>query len=203
MEFYRQTSVYTGAPAALLMALHHNDPQAWPLECEQEFSIWIASANLPTRSSSIYALGMIAKKAGYDVHAIVGEREYDYPDYRFKRYKKVEIDDAKYSSRLHARRAREAGVTVEEREFGLEEVDEHLNQGSMVLLRVNAGVLRDRRATSKYVLVREYDEEQGYSVMDPAQGEMHISQEEMQEAFETLVTKKKRDHRMLVLSRKQ
>lgn len=198
MEFYRQTSQYTGAPAALLMALHQFHPEEWPLDREHEFTIWMQSANLPTRSSSIYALALIAKLAGLSTHVIVGEREYDYPDYRFKRYKKIEIDEAKYASKLYAKRAREMGIPLEEREFTLQEVKEHLDNNARILLRVNAGVLRDDKATSKYVLVTGF-EDGAYVIMDPDQGEMRVDQEEMEEAFDTLMTKKKRDHRMIIL----
>lgn len=198
MEFYRQTSQYTGAAAALLMALHAKSPDEWPLEREIEFSIWTQSANLPTRSSSIYALALIAREAGLSTHVVVGEKEYDYPDYRFKRYKKVEIDEAKYTSKLYAKRAREQSIPLEEREFTLKEVKEHLDNNAMLLLRVNAGIFRDEKATSKYVLVRAH-EEGHYVIMDPDQGEMRVSDEDMQEAFDTLVTKKKRDHRMVIL----
>ena len=198
MEFYRQTSQYTGAAAALLMALHAKHPEEWPLDREHEFHIWTHSANLPTRSSSIYALALIARKAGMSTHVVVGEREYDYPDYRFKRYKKIEIDEAKYTSKLYAKRAREEGIPLEEREFTLQEVKQHLENQALILLRVNAGVLRERKATSKYVLVRAYIQGE-YIIMDPEQGEMRIPEDEMQEAFETLITKKKRDHRMVIL----
>lgn len=199
MEFYRQTSVYTGAAAALLMALHEKDPKMWTLDRENEFSIWMQSANLPTRSSSIYALGMVAKHAGYDAHIIVGEKEYDYPDYRFMRYKKIEIDDAKYASKLHAKQARIAGVKIDEREFMLDDVAAAVAQGKLVLLRVNAGIFREKKATSRYILVTGFDAEDNYVIMDPAQGEVHVSRKDMQDAFETLVTKKKRDHRALIL----
>ncbi len=198
MEFYRQTSQYTGAAAALLMAMHAKKPDQYALDREQEFSIWTQSANLPTRSSSIYALALIARQAGIATHVVVGEKEYDYPDYRFKRYKKIEIDEAKYTSKLYAKRAREEGIPLEEREFTLTEVKQHLDNGAMVLLRVNAGIFRERKATSKYVLVRAHEEGE-YVIMDPDQGEMRIPDEEMQEAFDTLVTKKKRDHRMVIL----
>lgn len=198
MEFYRQTSAYTGAAAALLMALHNRLPDVWPLDREKEFSLWLASATLPTRSSSIYALARIAHDEGLPVRVIVEERDYDYPDYRFKRYKKVDIEDAKFSSELHLRRLEEREVPVEERPFDLPEIKRLLTGGNLLVLRLNAGVLRDQQATSRYVLVISHDDK-GYHVMDPEQGMMSISDEEMQEAYETLVTKKKREHAVLVI----
>ncbi len=197
MESYRQTTQYTGASAALLMALHHYTPEEYPLTREKEFSIWMRSANLPTRSSSIYALACVANESGVTARVIVGEKEYDYPDYRFKRYKKLDIDHAKYSSKLHARRAREQKIPIEEHEFTLEDVKKQLAKRRLVILRVNAGILRDRKATSRYILITGHDD--GYAVQDPDQGALKIPDDAMERAFETLVTRKKRDHRMLVL----
>jgi len=64
------------------------------------------------------------------------------------------------------------------------------------LLRVNAGVLRDTGSTSNYVVVYNYKNE--FSMVDPVQGKITVGEEKLEEAFETLVTKKKRDHRMIV-----
>ncbi len=62
------------------------------------------------------------------------------------------------------------------------------------------GVLRSKKATSRYVLVTKYDiNSEKYTLIDPEQGEMIVSPDVMQEAFNTLITKKKRDHRMLVI----
>jgi predicted double-glycine peptidase len=199
MKFYRQTTAYTGAAAALLMVLHQENPDEWPLTRESEFRIWHESANLPTRSSSIYALAKIAKSAGLTAQVVVEEREYDYPDYRFKRYKKVDIDDAKFSSKQHAKSARKAGVKIEERELELTEIKTLAKEGKLLLLRVNAGVFRETKATSRYVLVAAYDGGT-YQVLDPAQGELRIDEQQMEEAFETLTTKKKRDHRVIIIN---
>lgn len=197
MEFYRQTSMYTGAATALLMAIHAKDSSV-QLSRENEFRIWMQSCNLPTRSSSIYGLGVVAHEYGVPAHIVVEEEEYDYPDYRFKRYKKVEIEDAKLASRIHADTAKQKGIEIETRDFELTEVEELLSKGKLLLLRVNAGIFRDKKATSKFVLVTRKDGDE-YVVMDPEQGEIHVSDEEMQRAFDTLATKKKRDHRMLIL----
>lgn len=199
MEAYRQTTQYTGAASGLLIALHRHDSKEWPLDREHEFLIWMNSTNLPTRSSSIYGLAIIAKKAGMPVKVVVGEREYDYPDYRFKRYKKVEIDDAKYTSKLHSKQARQAGVEIEEREFSLQEVKDLAAADKLILLRVNAGIFRENKATSRYVLVHGIHKNGSYLIMDPQQGKLTVDEETMHEAFDTLATKKKRDHRMLVL----
>ena len=198
MEFYRQTSQYTGAASSFLMAMHQLKPESFPLDREQEFRLWMRTANLPTRSSSIYGLALVAKEEGVPVKLVVGEKEYDYPDYRFKRYRKVEVDEAKYSSKLYAKRARANNIRIEEREFELAEVRELLKEGKLIILRVNAGIFRERSATSKYVVVEGFEKGQ-YIVMDPEQGEMRVDDNVMQEAFDTLVTKKKRDHRMIVL----
>ncbi|MFP4524225.1 MAG: peptidase C39 family protein [Candidatus Woesearchaeota archaeon] len=196
MEAYRQTTEYTGAAATLLTLLHHYDPEI-PLNREEEFRIWHRTANLPVRAPSIYGLALVAQEHGLRPRIVLEEKEYDYPDYRFKGYTKKEVDEAKFSSKLYAKRAEAAGIPVEQREVTLKEVLKTLNASKKLLLRVNAGVFRKTGSTSKYVAVHQ---KQGViKAVDPRYGELDVKEEELEEAMATLQTKKKRDVRMIVL----
>ncbi len=194
MEVYQQTTEYTCAATSLLIVLHHF--KGVPLTKEQEFNIWLKSANLPVRASSVYGLAIIAKDHGLNPRIVLEEKEYDYPDYRFKGYTKVEIDEAKYSSKLYAKQAREKGIVIKEHEIGLKDVLSTLDKGKIMILRINAGALRDTKSTSKYVVV--YKEGDDLMVVDPRKGLINIDENILQEAMITLQTKKKRDVRMIV-----
>ncbi|MBN1275638.1 peptidase C39 family protein [Candidatus Woesearchaeota archaeon] len=197
MEPYRQTTPHTCAASSLLMALHHHDPDT-PLTREQEFAIWHASANLPVRASSIYGLACVAKRRGLNPRIVLEEKEYDYPDYQARGYTKRDIDEAKFSSRMHHREARELGIPVEQREVTIDEVRKTLAQGKVVLLRVNAGVLRGTKSTSKYVVAYQDEDEDTFTVIDPKHGSFEVDDRKLEEAMATLQAEKKRDVRMLV-----
>lgn len=196
MEAYNQTTEYTGAAATLLALLHHYDPEV-PLNREQEFRIWHQTANLPVRAPSIYGLALVAKEHGLRPRIVLEEKEYDYPDYRFKGYTKKEVDEAKFSSKIHAKKAEAAGIPVEQREVTLQEVKKTLEAGKNLMLRVNAGVFRNTGSTSKYIAVHK--EKDTLKVLDPKYGELTVTEEELEEAMTTLQTKKKRDVRMIIL----
>ncbi len=195
MKPYIRTTGYTNAAAGLLVIINHFKPE-FKLSKENEFRIWHASANLPVRACSIYGLAVFAKKEGLSPKVIVGEKEYEYPDYRFKKYKKVDIDNARFSSKMHAKKADKEGISIEERDFRIEDVKKILDEGKIVLLRVNAGVLRNSKSTSNYVVVFDYDE--NFSIMDPNQGDILAGDEQLLKAFNTLESKKHRDSRMIV-----
>ena len=145
-------------------------------------------------------MACFAKKLGLDVRIILEEREYDYPDYRFKGYTKKEIDDAKYMSRIFAKELFSLEISLEERELKLEEILAFLNNGKILLLRVNAGSLRDTRSTSKYLPFFKRQGSELITVLDPMKGEILIDQKALEESFDTLQTKKKRDHRVLIFN---
>ncbi len=196
MELYKQTTDYTCAACSLMMVLNHF--KGFKLNRENEFRVWRDTVNLPTRATSIYGMAAFAKKQGLDVRIFLEEKEYDYPDYRFKGYTKKEIDDAKYMSRLFAREVHSLGVPLEERTIKVEEVFELLESGKILILRVNAGALRDTRSTSKYLPFFISEGSSLITVLDPVKGELLVNKKALEEAFVTLHTKKKRDHRMLV-----
>ncbi len=197
MELYKQTTDYTCAACSLMMAINHFKPE-FKLNRENEFKIWRETANLPTRASSIYGMACFAKKQGIDIKIILEEREYDYPDYRFKGYTKKEIDDAKYMSKQFAKEANTLNIPIDEREIKITEVKELLDSGKIILLRVNAGTLRDTRSTSKYLPFYKTKNSELITVLDPIKGEILIDQKTLEESFKTLQTKKKRDHRIII-----
>jgi hypothetical protein len=197
MELYKQTTDYTCAACSLMMVLNHFNPD-FKLVRENEFKVWRDTVNLPTRAPSIYGMACFAKKIGVDVRIVLEEREYDYPDYRFKGYTKKEIDDAKYMSRIFAKELFSLEISLEEREIKLDEVIALLDEGKIIILRVNAGSLRDTRSTSKYMPFFKRKGSELITVLDPMKGELSIDSKAFEESFDTLQTKKKRDHRMLI-----
>ncbi|HIJ10956.1 TPA: hypothetical protein HA278_02770 [Candidatus Woesearchaeota archaeon] len=195
MIHHRQSSEYTTAASSLLSILHIQ--KGTPLTKENEFAIWHASANLPTRGCNIYGLALYAKQQGLSPKVIVETKEYDFPDYRFYRYTKDDITHAAFSSALHLAKAEAANIPITQKRLSLADVKQHL-QDNMVLLRVNAKPIRNaKRNTSNYIVVLGYEE--GYfHIMDPAIGGLSIPKDVMQDAFDSLETKKYRDHRMIL-----
>ncbi|PIN81260.1 hypothetical protein COV13_01755 [Candidatus Woesearchaeota archaeon CG10_big_fil_rev_8_21_14_0_10_32_9] len=197
MKLYKQTTDYTCASSSLLMIIHHFKPE-FKLSRENEFKIWLETCNLPTRASSIYAMATFAKKQGLNMKLILEEKEYDYPDYRFKGYTKREIDDAKYLSKIHAREAEKNNIQIEERDITLEEIKDALKAGHILLLRVNAGIFRDAKSTSKYLVFYKMPSEHNFTILDPGKGILDVTEQMLEESLETLHTKKKRDHRVII-----
>lgn len=197
MQFYRQTTEYTCAACSLLMVLNHFDKD-FKLIRDNEFKIWRDSANLPTRAPSIYGLAIIAKKANLNVSLVLEEMEYDYPDYRFKGYTKKEIDEAKFMSKIYAKEARDINIKIEHRDVNINEIKSLLSDGKILMLRVNAGIFRDTRSTSKYLVFYKMSKENHFTVLDPLKGTLTIDDNDLEQALETLHTKKKRDRRMIV-----
>ncbi|MBT7903170.1 hypothetical protein HN587_04875 [Candidatus Woesearchaeota archaeon] len=200
MKPYKQTTRYTSASSALLMVLNHFDSK-FELSRDNEFWIWQRSATLPTRGSSIYALGTLAAKKGISVSIIVEEPEYKFPGYRFKAYKKKEIDVANFRSELFYKQATKENIKIEERDFELTEVKDLLCQGKLLMVRLIVGILRQsklNRRNPHYVLITNYDsDKKEFKIIDTRKGKLKISEELMIEAFETVHTCK-RDNRMII-----
>ena len=198
MQQYKQMTKYTCAAASLAMIINHFKPD-FKLNIENEFDIWHKTAALPTRGSSIYALAIYAHEKGIPLKIIVGEHEYKFPGYKFKAYKKKEIEIANFSSELFYNKAKELGITVEEREFGLDAVKNNLKSGKVLLLRLIIGLLRgskENKRNSHYVPVYGMKGDK-FLVMDPKAGPLEVEEADMTEAFEK-VSEVKRDHRMIV-----
>lgn len=199
MKPYFQSTPYTTAASSLLTILHHLNPKI-PLTKEKEFEIWQRTANLPTRGSSIFALASYAKEQGLNPRIIVEKKGYDFPDYRFYRYTKEDIKHASFTAKEHLKKA-ENHLKIEEKEILLEDIKKELQNNNLILLRINAKPIRNsKRNTSNFIVVHGYHQ-QTFQIVDPDLGALSIPEEVMRESFESLETKKYRDHRMIVFSK--
>jgi hypothetical protein len=200
MKPYFQSTPFTTAASSLLTVLHHLNPKI-ELSKKNEFKIWHNTVNLPTRGSSIYALATYAKKHNLNPKVVVEKKDYSFPDYRFYRYTKEDIEHASYSDKNHLKKTTTNTIPVEERTITLQEVQQELRKGSILLLRLNTKPIRsEKRNTSNYVVVHGYKDSY-YHIIDPAHGALSIPEEVMQEAFDSLETKKHRDHRMIIFEK--
>ena len=205
-----QTTRFTSSAVGLMQIINYFDKE-FIMSKENEFKIWISAANLPTRSPSIYGLAGFAKSKGLNVKLILSNHEYSFENssentqepyqkgrgYRTE-FRDDEIANAKFSSYIHQRSARESGV--EERDFEFEEVKSLLREGKCILLRLNRQVLFGHRPEASYYAVIGYDEENSvFKVFDPKNEEMDVPEDQMREAFETLKSVCNRDNRMIVV----
>jgi len=85
------------------------------------------------------------------------------------------------------------------KDFDANDLKEMAQQGKIIMVRINIGILREQKALSHYVLVYGYSKK-AFLVIDPSEGQRLVTLPEMQQALDTLETKKKRDLRMLVFS---
>jgi hypothetical protein len=199
MQFYKQTTPYTCAAASLMMAIKHFRPE-YQLSRENEFEIWRESATLPTRGSSIYGLALVAKANGVQAQVFAEQPEYKFPGYRFKAYKKKEIEVADFSSEMLYEKAKKNGIMINEKDFTIEDVKRLLTQNKVILLRVIIGVLRNTKVNKRnphYIPIISF-EKNLFKIFDPQRGEQAVPEDKLKESFEA-VKECKRDHRMLVL----
>ncbi len=201
MQPYYQTTSFTTASSSLLTILHYLNPEI-SFNREKEFDIWKKTVNLPTRASSIFALAIYAKNEGFPPIVIVENKGYSFPDYRFYRYTKKDIEEAAYSSSLHLKEAEKEEISIKEMDLSLKYIKEQLEKGKIFLLRINAKPIRSvKRNSSNYIVVHGF---KGgfFNIVDPAFGALSIPEDVMKESFESLETKKFRDHRALIFSTK-
>jgi len=197
MKPYFQTTNFTTAASALLTIISHLKPEIKATQ-GKEFEIWQNSVTLPTRASSIFALATYASKHGIKTKVIVENNNYSFPDYRFYRYTKEDVEHAKISEKLFLNTAMKENIEIEEKETSLEEIKSLLNENKIILLRLNTKPIRsEKRNTSNYVVVNGFSN--GYfQIIDTAFSAVSIPENVMEEAFNSLETKKYRDHRMIV-----
>ena len=197
MKPYFQTTSFTCAASSLLTIIHHLNNEI-PLNKEKEFEIWRKTTNLPTRSSSIYALANYAKKQGLNPKVIVAKKEYSFPDYRFYRYTKEDVKHASYNEQVYLEKAQAQQVEIVEKETELTDIKKYLEKNKIILLRLNTKPIRnEKKNTSNYLVVHGYNEGY-YQIIDPALGAFSIPEQIMQESFESLESKKYRDHRAII-----
>ena len=198
LESYKQTTNYTGAASALLSILHHFN-EDYEMNEEHELEIWLKSIIPPTKASSVFGLALYAKEKGLQPKIIIEDATYTYPDYRFKRYTKKQIDLAGKIANRYKKTAEEEGILIIERDFDVNYVDALLQKGKILLLRVNAGRLRGTKSTSKYIAVyKKSIEKDKYFIIDPRRRRKKVTREMLDEALVELKTKKKREKCMIV-----
>ncbi|MBT3298337.1 hypothetical protein HN385_05405 [archaeon] len=197
---YLQTTSFTCAASSLLTVMHNFNPKI-ELNKENEFEIWRKTALLPTRASSIFGLASLAKKIGLNFKVVVEKEEYDFPDYRFYRYKKTDIEHAKYLENYYLQKARKNEVNVEVKPINKEDILKELNESNYLILRVNVKPIRKlKKNTSNYIVVKGYKDNH-FEIIDPRLGFLSIPETVFDEAFQTLETKKYRDSRMIVFKK--
>ena len=131
MKPYFQTTSFTTAAASLLTIISHLKPDIQHSKL-REFDIWRSSVNLPTRASSIYALATYAKKCGLNPKVVVEKKHYQFPDYRFYRYTKEDVEHATFSEKKHLEKAEGANIPIEERTITLDEIQTHLQENKII-----------------------------------------------------------------------
>ncbi len=198
MEWYQQTTPYTTAVCSLMMALNHLDA-SFPLTAEMELGLWQQSVVCPTKSPSIYALASLAKQRNVPVRVVVGAHEYKFPRYRFQGYKLMEVEFASKVSELLYRKALREGIEIEERDFDFTESLGLLNEGKILLLRLNTGCLRQHsdKLMSHYLTI--FMEREAIKLADPLRGINTVDAKLIEQSFLAVQEKSKRDNRMMVL----
>ena len=201
MEYYKQSTSFTSAAAGLMSVINHFDPN-YSLTKENEFKIWSHSATLPTKGCSIYGLASYAHPF-VDVSLFVEKPEYKFPGYRFKSYKKKEIDIATFHSELKRKQAVDLFIKIAEKDFSFDDIVSLLSEGKVLMVRLIIGILRDsknNRRNPHYVPV--FKHENGFfHVIDSNRGIKKISSELLRKAFEA-VHECHRDNRMMVFDKK-
>ena len=178
------------------MVLNHFKP-LYRLSRKNEFEIWKGSVVLPVRASSIYGLAIYAHEQGLKMKIWVQSLNYDFPDYRFKGYTKEDVEDAKFMSDNYLKKLKRLNISVDERDFTVGDIKRLLNDRKILMVRLDAGVFRTTGRTSNYVVVAGFRNNY-FTIYDPLQGKIHISEEKFKEAFKDLVERRKRDHKMII-----
>jgi hypothetical protein len=199
LESYKQTTNYTGASSALMSIIHYflND---FELSEDNELDIWLKSAILPTRASSVFALAIYAKSLGLEPKIVIEDKHYTYPDYRFKRYTKKQIELAEKVANRYLTKCEEQNILIVEKEFDVNYIDSLLSKRKILLVRLNAGRLRGTKSTSKYIVIykKSKKDPNKYFIIDPRRRRKKVTREMLDEALTELKTKKKREKSMIV-----
>ncbi len=197
---YLQTTPYTTAASSLINILEmiNTDYEGC---VDDEFDIWLNSALLPTRASSIFGLGLVAKRKKIEPFIIVESEEYDFPDYRFYRYKKKDVDYAKISSDLYKKKAKKTKIPCEVKSIDLDLIKELL-KNNYLIVRLNVKDIRGLKSNSSNYLVFKKYEEDVFTIIDPMQGELQIKEETVKSCLETLEVKKRRARKLIGFKRK-
>jgi hypothetical protein len=198
MQPYKQTTGFTCAAASLSMIIHHFKPD-FLLNVENEFDIWQKTVTLPTRGCSIWGLAIYAFDKGIPLRIVVGDATYKFPGYKFKSYKKKDVDVANFFAQLLYLQVKKRGIKVEEHAFGIEDVKKELIDGKILLLRLVSGILRGskrNKRNSHYFAIFGYKAGK-FMVLDPKKGQILVEEEALKNSFEKVI-EVQRDNRMIV-----
>ena len=197
---YLKTSSYTNAAACLINVLSLNDSTYKPKE-EDEYKIWLSSVVLPTRACSIFGLASVGLNYGLNVKVFTESLEFDYPDYRFHRYKKSDIELAKKISELYVEKSKKEGIEFNVGEVRFEKLKELLVDNYLIV-RINTKDIRNlKKNNSNYVVFLKYEDKM-YEIIDPSQGNISVDEELAKESYVSLETKKHRSHNVLCIEKK-
>jgi len=115
------------------MIINHFKP-SFKLSKVNEYLIWHEAVVLPIRAASVYGLALFAYNQGLKFRIWAQNLEYDFPDYRFKGYKKDDVEEARFMSKIYLSKLKNLNIVVEERDFGIKEVKKLLYEGKIILL---------------------------------------------------------------------
>lgn len=199
LQSYKQTTNYTGAASALMSIIHYFQ-EDYELTEDNELDIWLKTAILPTRASSVFGLALYAKELGLEPKIVIEDKHYTYPDYRFKRYTKKQIELAEKVANRYLDKCEEAHILIIEKDFDVNYIDSLLSKRKIILVRLNAGRLRGTKSTSKYIVVykKSKKDPNKYFIIDPRRRRKKVTREMLEEALVELKTKKKREKSMIV-----
>ncbi len=197
---YLKTTPYTTA-ATSLMNVFNKKIEGYKATQQEEFSIWQRSVALPTRASSIFGLALIAKEKGLNPTIYAEGDEFDFPDYRFHRYKKSDIEFAQISSDLYKQECLKKKIPINIEDISFEKIKELLKTNYLIV-RINTKFIRDlKRNNSNYLLFEKY-ENNVFRIIDPKQGELDVDEKTALQSYISLETKKHRLHKVLCISKK-
>lgn len=196
---YIRTTPYTNAVCCLLNALEllKKDFKA---SSDNEFSMWLSSAVLPMRTSSVYALASIGKSLGLNPKLIVDSLDFDFPDYRFHRYKKADVLLAKVSSEIYRKKCEAQNIKIDVKKVDFEIIKD-LIKSNYLIVRINTKNIRSlKKNNSNYVLFKSF-KDGFFDIIDPSQGLIKVEESLVLESYISLETKKHRAHKVLVLEK--
>ena len=200
MQAYKQTTPYTGSASSLMMVINHFNP-SFLLTKENEFRIWQKTVALPTKDSSLFGIALFALNNGLKLTITGEDLSYSFPDYRFKGYKLEEVEEAKFSDELFQKEAEKVRILTKIQKITLCVIKKYLEDGKILLLEMNAGIIRNSRSYDTILPVYKYGDGK-FVAIDPFDGQKKfIHEEQMQESLDTLRTKCKRAPKMIVLEK--
>jgi len=211
-DFYKQYTRFGGAATGLMYIINSFVP-SFKVCRENEFLIWLRTANLPFRGSSVYALALFASQFKIDVEVFVGRKEIFFPNYRFKGVKKSELKTANNVAKFFYKQVIKEGIKVNVMDFDFSFVKKKLLSGYVLLLKLSLGYLRNsiknesaeisfKKAKPRYVPVMNYGNEK-FVVADPVLGKIVVDEKILQESFNMISSKCKTDNRMITFKLKE